>query len=64
MNHNGHADEGHCFAFARNNRVGPELEWFFFDDDDVREVRNTDLIVTKHAYILFYAKMSTEDYWR
>ena len=64
VNHNGQLDNGHCFAFTRNLRAGKGLEWFYYDDDDVKEVKNHDLVITRHSYILFYSKMTTEDFWR
>ena len=53
-NQYGTLDEGHNTASCFSPE---ERKWFNFNDEEVKEI-NEDNIITKNAYILFYAKKS------
>jgi len=43
---------GHYTAYIKYRETG---KWYCFDDDDVREVNESDLVTNK-AYVLFYVR--------
>ena len=54
--HRGSCNFGHYVAYSKNTKNG---EWYEFNDDDIFRVPYDELakeIITKNAYILFYAK--------
>jgi len=52
MNHSGSLVAGHYTAYTKYRQDG---KWYCFDDEDVREVHEVDLISEK-AYVLFYVR--------
>lgn len=50
-NHYGQLLAGHYTAYAKNNG-----SWFKFNDDQIEEVENKNVIVSSAAYNLFYAR--------
>ncbi|KAL7273702.1 hypothetical protein RUND412_003422 [Rhizina undulata] len=56
-NHYGGLGGGHYTAFAKNWIDG---KWYYCDDSSVREVSDTDRIITAAAYLLFYRRRSSK----
>ena len=50
-NHSGMTNGGHYFAYVKNANG----KWYIFNDTDVKEINENDLITNK-AYSLFYRK--------
>jgi len=38
--------------------------WYYFDDEIVKTIKDEDQVVTKEAYILFYSKMTVDEFFR
>ena len=54
INHEGQNTQyGHYTTYAKNEFDG---KWYYFNDDNVSEEINEDLIFDEDAYILLYVK--------
>ena len=53
VNHSGNLGGGHYTAFVKHNVTG---KWYLFDDSSVREVSNTNGIISSAAYSILYLK--------
>lgn len=60
-NHDGTLENGHYYAFTWNHE---SKNWFYFNDEDIKLIKNKDKIVSRGAYILFYSKTSNENFYR
>ena len=47
---------GHYVACCKNN---VDANWYLFNDDNVSKIINSEIIVNKNAYILFYKKIKS-----
>ncbi len=55
-NHIGESDEmGHYTAYAKNCASGGK--WFLFDDAETSPVDDVSAIVSKDAFVLYYARV-------
>lgn len=52
INHMGHSGAGHYVSYGF---IPSENSWYCFDDDNVKKIDKTE-VVSRHAYILCYAK--------
>ena len=52
---------GHYYAFTkhRNNN-----QWYYYDDEDVRVIKDVNLLVSGDAYILFYGRTTEDEIFR
>eukprot|EP00347_Sterkiella_histriomuscorum_P004870 403358774 len=60
-NHEGYLTGGHYYSYSkhRNNQ-----QWYYFDDEVVKKIKNEEKVVSKEAYILFYSKMTVDEFFR
>ena len=60
-NHEGFLGAGHYYAYAKHrlNQL-----WYSFDDDSVAKMKREDDVVSAEAYILFYSKMTVDEFAR
>jgi ubiquitin C-terminal hydrolase len=56
INHYGNMNGGHYIACCKNN---VDANWYLFNDDNVSKIINSEIIVNKNAYILFYKKIKS-----
>ena len=61
VNHEGSMSKGHYYAFTkhRNNN-----QWYYYDDEEVRVIKDVNLIVSGDAYILFYGRTTEDEIFR
>ena len=57
--HRGNEDHGHYYAYCYNTL---RQNWYTFNDSQVTEMFNHNMIITKDAYILFYQKQGIAFY--
>lgn len=60
-NHQGSINQGHYFAYCWNHA---SKNWYYYNDQEIKLIKNLSKIISPDAYILFYAKTSTENYLR
>lgn len=60
-NHEGNLNSGHYYAYSWNNA---SRNWYYFNDQEIKLVKNLQKIVSPDAYILFYSKTSIESFFR
>ncbi len=60
-NHEGYMGAGHYYAYTKHrlNQL-----WYSFDDVSVHKVKREEEVVTPEAYILFYSKMTVDEFAR
>lgn len=61
VNHEGYLGGGHYYAFTKHRQ---NHQWYYFNDEMVNSLKREDSIVTADAYILFYSKMSVDEFCR
>lgn len=59
-NHDGYLGGGHYYAYTKNRQ---NHGWYSFNDDIVRRI-STERVVSEGAYILFYSKMTVDEFAR
>lgn len=52
---------GHYYAFTKHRA---DKQWYYYNDEIVGKVKKDEKIVSPDAYILFYSKMSTDQFCR
>lgn len=52
---------GHYFSYTKHRK---NKLWYYFDDEVVRKIKDENKVVSKEAYILFYSKMSVDEFFR
>ena len=52
---------GHYYSYAKHRQ---SQLWYYFNDEVVNKVKREDSVVTGDAYILFYSKMSVDEFCR
>ena len=60
-NHEGYLGAGHYYAYTKHrlNQL-----WYSCDDDLVSKMKRDEDVVTAEAYILFYSKMTVNEFAR
>lgn len=52
---------GHYYSFTKHRN---DKQWYYYNDEIVGKVTKDEKIVSADAYILFYSKMSTDQFCR
>jgi len=52
---------GHYYSFTKHRN---DKQWYYYNDEIVGKVKKDEKIVSADAYILFYSKMSTDQFCR
>lgn len=60
-NHEGSMSNGHYYAFSWNYA---SRNWYYFNDSEIKLIKNLQKLVSPEAYILFYSKTSIENFLR
>ncbi len=60
-NHEGYLGGGHYFSYTKHRHNN---NWHQFNDELVKIIKNEEDVVTADAYILFYSKMSVDEFCR
>lgn len=55
VDHTGSLEGGHYTAICRSSGNAPSYRWNKFDDQDVNEISQADVVSSK-AYLLFYVQ--------
>lgn len=61
MNHEGFLGGGHYYTCTKHRH---SKGWYEFNDEIVTRVRREEKLVSADAYILFYSKMSVDEFCR
>jgi len=60
-NHEGTLNQGHYYAYTWNHA---SRNWYYYNDQEIKLVKNLQKIISPEAYILFYTKTSNENFLR
>ncbi|CDW76396.1 ubiquitin carboxyl-terminal hydrolase family protein [Stylonychia lemnae] len=60
-NHEGSMTQGHYYAYSWNHA---SRNWYYFNDQEIKLIKNLQKIQSPEAYILFYSKTSIENFLR
>eukprot|EP00347_Sterkiella_histriomuscorum_P013480 403364554 len=60
-NHEGTMTQGHYYAYTWNHA---SRNWYYFNDHEIKLIKNLQKIQSPEAYILFYSKTSIENFLR
>ena len=61
QNHEGYLGGGHYYSYTKHRL---NQQWYYFNDEVVNKVKRDDNVISADAYILFYSKMSVDEFCR
>ena len=61
VNHEGFLGGGHYYSYTKHRM---DQQWYYFNDEQVSKLKKVEQVVSADAYILFYSKMSVDEFCR
>jgi ubiquitin C-terminal hydrolase len=61
VNHEGYLGGGHYYSYTKHRM---DQFWYYFNDEQVSKIKKEESVVSADAYILFYSKMSVDEFCR